>query len=54
MAFARAGGITTVLVLGGFIFVMLRKERRQSESRGSDERRPLDNTSEDKTPETDQ
>jgi len=32
MAFARAGGITTVLVLGGFIFVMLRKERNQSPS----------------------
>jgi len=25
--FTRAGGITTLLALGGFIFVMLRKER---------------------------
>ncbi|HLJ75694.1 MAG TPA: SCO family protein [Thermoanaerobaculia bacterium] len=30
MNFVRAGGIATVLGLGGFIFVMLRKERRQS------------------------
>ncbi|HKR66851.1 MAG TPA: SCO family protein, partial [Thermoanaerobaculia bacterium] len=30
MTFARAGGITTVLALGGFIFVMIRKERRSS------------------------
>ena len=28
MMFARAGGITTMIALGGFIFVMLRKERR--------------------------
>ena len=27
MMFTRAGGITTLLALGGFIFVMLRKER---------------------------
>ena len=27
MMFARAGGVTTVLALGGFIFVMFRKER---------------------------
>jgi len=27
MIFARAGGVTTMLALGGFIFVMLRKER---------------------------
>lgn len=29
MMFARAGGVTTVLALGGFIFVLLRKERNQ-------------------------
>jgi len=29
MMFARAGGITTMLALGGFIFVMLRRERAQ-------------------------
>jgi protein SCO1/2 len=29
MLFARAGGVTTVLALGGFIFVMFRKERNQ-------------------------
>lgn len=29
MMFARAGGITTMFVLGGFIFVMIRKERAQ-------------------------
>jgi protein SCO1/2 len=29
MMFARAGGLTTVLALGGFIFVMFRKERNQ-------------------------
>ncbi len=28
MMFARAGGITTMLALGGFIFVMFRKERK--------------------------
>lgn len=28
MTFARAGGLTTVLALGGFIFVMIRRERR--------------------------
>jgi protein SCO1/2 len=28
MMFARAGGITTVLALGGFIFLMFRKERQ--------------------------
>jgi len=28
MMFARAGGVTTLLVLSGFIFVMLRKERK--------------------------
>jgi protein SCO1 len=28
MMFARAGGLTTVLLLGGFIFVMIRKERQ--------------------------
>jgi protein SCO1/2 len=28
MMFARAGGVTTLLALGSFIFVMLRKERR--------------------------
>lgn len=27
MLFARAGGVTTMLALGGFIFVMIRKER---------------------------
>lgn len=27
MMFARAGGITTVLALGGFLFIMFRKER---------------------------
>lgn len=27
MMFARAGGVTTMLALGGFIFVMIRKER---------------------------
>jgi hypothetical protein len=27
--FARAGGVTTLLVLGGTIFVMIRKERKQ-------------------------
>ena len=30
MNFVRAGGVVTVLALGGFIFVMLRKERQQS------------------------
>jgi protein SCO1/2 len=30
MMFARAGGLTTVLVLGSFIFIMIRKERRQA------------------------
>ena len=30
MIFARAGGVTTVLALGGFIFVMIRKERTQT------------------------
>ena len=29
MMFARAGGVTTMLALGGFIFVMIRKERTQ-------------------------
>jgi len=29
MLFARAGGVTTMLALGGFIFVMLRKERNE-------------------------
>jgi len=29
MMFARAGGITTMLALGGFIVVMFRKERKQ-------------------------
>ena len=29
MMFARAGGVTTMVVLGGFIFVMFRKERKQ-------------------------
>jgi protein SCO1/2 len=29
MMFARAGGVTTMFVLGGFIFVMFRKERKQ-------------------------
>ena len=29
MMFARAGGVTTLLGLGGFIFVMLRNERRR-------------------------
>ncbi|HUP58908.1 MAG TPA: SCO family protein [Thermoanaerobaculia bacterium] len=29
MLFARAGGVTTMLALGGFIFVMFRKERKQ-------------------------
>lgn len=29
MMFARAGGVTTMLVLGGAIFVMIRKERKQ-------------------------
>ncbi len=28
MMFARAGGVTTMLALGGFIFVMIRKERQ--------------------------
>jgi protein SCO1/2 len=28
MMFARAGGVTTVLALGSFIFVMIRKERK--------------------------
>jgi protein SCO1/2 len=32
MMFARAGGVTTMLALGGFIFAMLRKERRGSEN----------------------
>ncbi len=30
MMFARAGGVTSMLVLGGFIFVMFRKERTLS------------------------
>jgi protein SCO1/2 len=30
MMFARAGGVTTLLGLGGFIFVMIRKERRRA------------------------
>jgi protein SCO1/2 len=30
MLFARAGGVTTLLALGGFIVVMIRKERRTS------------------------
>ena len=30
MMFARAGGVTTLLGLGGFIFVMIRKERRRT------------------------
>ncbi|HEX2122683.1 MAG TPA: SCO family protein [Thermoanaerobaculia bacterium] len=30
MMFARAGGVTTLLALGGFIFVLVRKERSQS------------------------
>ena len=29
MMFARAGGVTTLFALGGFIFVMIRKERTQ-------------------------
>jgi protein SCO1 len=29
MIFARAGGVTTMLALGGFIFVMIRKERTE-------------------------
>lgn len=29
MLFARAGGVTTVLALGGFIFVMVRRERTE-------------------------
>lgn len=29
MMFARAGGVTTLLALGGFIFVMIRKERKK-------------------------
>lgn len=29
LMFARAGGITTMLALGGFIFVMIRKERKE-------------------------
>jgi hypothetical protein len=29
--FARAGGVTTMFVLGGFIFVMFRKERQVHE-----------------------
>lgn len=32
MMFARAGGLTTVFLLGGFIFVMIRKEKRESTS----------------------
>ena len=32
MMFARAGGVTTMLALGGFIFVMFRSERRKSEN----------------------
>ena len=32
MLFARAGGVTTFLTLGGFIFVMLRRERRTPKS----------------------
>jgi protein SCO1/2 len=31
MMFARAGGLTTMFVLGGFIFVMFRKERQVHE-----------------------
>jgi protein SCO1/2 len=31
MMFARAGGVTTMFVLGGFIFVMFRKERQVHE-----------------------
>jgi protein SCO1/2 len=30
MLFARAGGVTTLLALGSFIFVMLRKEKRMT------------------------
>lgn len=30
MMFARAGGVATMLGLGGFVFVMLRKERKQT------------------------
>jgi protein SCO1/2 len=36
MMFARAGGLTTVFALGGFIFVMIRKERRESPTRRLD------------------
>lgn len=32
MMFARAGGVSTLLVLGGFIFMMIRKERREGPS----------------------
>jgi protein SCO1/2 len=32
MMFARAGGVTTLFALGGFIFVMIRKERRGLET----------------------
>lgn len=37
MMFARAGGVTTLLGLGGFIFVMIRKERRRAADEGSPE-----------------
>jgi len=37
MTFARAGGLTTVLALGGFIFVMIRKERRDVKARTLDD-----------------
>ena len=33
MMFARAGGVTTMLALGGFIFVMFRKERTTTNER---------------------
>jgi protein SCO1/2 len=31
LLFARAGGVTTMLALGGFIFVMIRKERTEKQ-----------------------
>lgn len=36
MMFARAGGVTTLFVLGGFIFAMFRRERTSSKSLGNE------------------
>lgn len=47
MLFARAGGVTTMLALGGFIFVMFRKEKKAEGRAQSAETRPADPPSSD-------